>query len=252
MKITIKNIEQFVSLLDSITTIIGSSNGCKFILTPEESEVRLVNEAQTCRAFFNTNSIVSEAPTEFSFTELDKLKKSMNLIKNVEGKTEADIDFNNTFISYIGNVKFKLKVAKPEMVERFLAMPIKSVITTTFSFITDAKAIKLIMSYIPVVNDAQSKVYFIMSPDKTKILAEIDDKNNSLSNSIAIPVSEKYEGQLQDNLIVSLDVVKNFTVFSGSEINMGFNNKIMYVTTDIKDENGIYTKIKMINQTLKM
>jgi len=203
----------------------GNSEGCKFVVGPESTEVNLITEDQGIRAFFKTDGIVAEDLVEFCFQDLSKLKKSINLIASIEALDEVDLDFNGTFISYKGDVKFKLKTVKEDVVAQFVSTKLKSSLETIYTFNVTAESIKQVIQCFNIVNNQDAKVYLSLSDDGKKIIAEVDNKLEQYTNSVGIPISDEIEGTVSQGVCVLLKHFELFKVIPTSIIKVSYTDK---------------------------
>lgn len=210
MKIQVKSVEGFSEFLSSIIKVVP---GCKFMITSGGCKVAAINDNKTVRAFFATDAVSATEDCDFSFVELSTLLKAVKLLNDVSEMKDCELDFDGSFLSHSGRIKFKLKVSKAEAVERFITQELKTDLVPAFSFSTSSENIKRVASQLAVAQEDSSRVYFSLNGDE--IMAEMDDKTNAMANSIGLPLSDKCDSGDFKVTAISYANFKLFGVLDG-------------------------------------
>lgn len=238
-ELIVKNVSGLVEFLNGIIKIVPS---CKFELNKSGCKVSAISDNKTIRAYFLTDAISSEEECSFSFMDLSLLFKSIKLLDNSDIK-DCVLNFDGTFIYHTGKIKFKLKVCKPEAIDKYLSSEIKTQLDTIYSFECEADTIKRVCSQLSIVEQDNSKVYFVEQDGN--ILAELDDKSNVMSNSISIPLADNYQGKYE-LATISFANFKLFSVLSGN-VKVIYTNKTVFDirSNAIIGENNNMVKVVM-------
>jgi len=251
--IKIQNIEVFILFLGSLLKIIPS---CKFIITPQGTKVKIKTDNKSLRGVFQTDSIISDEEIEFCFSDLSKLFKSISLIKDVEQSNIAELIYKEPFIRYNGKVKFKLKTIKEERITKLIdTVGISKDFKTQYSIVTDNNKIKKILKCVNIVDDTESKVYFVKTKDG--IVCEIDNKKNKLSDSIGLPLcyNEGLTGDVTEVIATTLDNFRCFGILPSDNINIKMTNERVIIVTSLyrssNKKDKYYIAMKLYSSILK-
>lgn len=246
MILNINNISVFSTFLDCISRNVPS---CKFFINSQETNVYCINDSKTVRLILNTNSITSDEDVNFCFNEIVKLRQSVNLIKNVNNIDSCQLNFDNTFISYNNNIKFKLKVIKEDIILKYISQNIKTELKYNYKFNTTSSYIKSILSNINIVNNSNSKIYF--SCKDNLVIAEIDDKTNNICDSLGIPIGKLTEGVIDKVVCIPIESFKAFNTLNSDSIHVGLANNISMIIDTKITENDFFINLKILCSILK-
>jgi hypothetical protein len=250
-KIIINDADTFATFLGSLIKIIPS---CKFIVTPKGTKVRLITESKGLRAVFQTNSIVSEKDNiEFCFMDITKLYKSIKLIKDMENNDNLHMNFDGTFLTYNNKVKFKFKTTLEDKISKIIVnQDITSELTSIYSFDVEVDAVKKVLKYVNIVDDIESKVYFIKN--EKCLVCEIDNKKNKLSDSIGIPLclNEDIKGEIDKIVALSLENFKSFTILPIKNININITKENIVVVSMLLKSDKNYIAVKLYSTLMKI
>lgn len=243
MNININDIEIFDTLVKAVVRVVPDA---QFEVDSEGVKIKVINESQTIRAYFKSGCMTSEEPVKFCFKDILNLNKSVGLIASIEDESECDLEFNNSFLSYSNDVKFKLKVVKPDIIEQYITTDISTKLNEVFSFETDPQKIRQVLQCTNIVNDSDSKVYF--SEQNGKVICEIDDKNNTMANSVGVPVSDDLNGSIENPVPMTIENFQSFAILPADEIKVTYTDKSVFeVRCDYESSIELY----MIATTLK-
>lgn len=243
MKIKINDISNFDELIKAVTKLVPDA---QFEVNAEGVKIKVINESQTIRAYFTSDCMTSTEEVTFCFKDLQNLKKSVDLISSIEDETECILDFNKTFLSYSEDVKFKLKVVKSDIIEQYITKDITTELKEVFKFTTEPMQIKQVLQCANIVNDSDSKVYF--SESDGKVICEVDDKTNTMANSVGIPISEDLAGDIENPIAMTIDNFQSVAILPGDDIELTYTDKNVFeVRCNYDDAIDLY----MIATTLK-
>ena len=245
MKIKITDIDVFDELIKSVVKIVPD---VKFVISNENVQVKVINGSQTIRAFFESDcmTVDNDEVVEICFKDILTLKKSVDLIKTVEDEDECELDFDGSFISYKNDVKFKLKVVKPEIIEQYVTTDIKTKLKKVFSFDIESDDIKQVLQCANIVSDSDSKIY-ISTNENGKVIAEVDDQTNRMSNSIGIPISDDLDGTIDKPVALTIDNFQAINTLPSDDIVVRYTDKSVF---DVKSSSD-NIKLYMIITTIK-
>lgn len=245
--IKVKDVDTFLLLLGSLLRIVPS---CKFIVDQTGIKVRLITESKGMRGFFNSDCASSEQPVEFCFGDLSKFFKSASLIQSIEESNTCTLNFDGTFLSYNNQVKFKLKTIKEDRIERFISQTdITTKFDSQYSFDTNEIRIKKVLQCVNIVDDSESKIYFVKTDNG--LVCEIDNKLNKMSDSVGLPIcrSGDLKGEVVSVVQTTLDNFRAFGILPSNKINVDVvKQKIIIVDSscalaDKKANNNINMKL---------
>jgi len=245
MNIKINDIEIFDELIKAVVRIVPDA---QFEINAEGVNLKVINDSQTIRAFFKSDCMTSDENVTFCFKDLLNLKKSVDLIPMIEGDNECEIKFNKSFLEYKSDVKFKLKVVKSDIIENYITKDITAELAPLFTFETETENIKQVIQCTNIVNDNDCKVYFSKS-DEDKVICEIDDKTNTMANSVGIPISDDIDVDIDKPIAMSIDNFQSFAILPGADvINVCYTDKNVFeIRCNYQDSIELY----MIATTLK-
>lgn len=243
MKITINDIEVFDELVKAIVRIVPDA---QFELTTEGVQVKVMNDSQTIRAYFKSDCMTASEDVTFCFKDLLNLKKSVNLVSNIEGETSCIMDFNKSFLAYKNDVTFKLKVVKPDIIEQYITKDITTKLESVFNFVTEPENIRQVIQCTNIVNDSDSKVY--LSETNDKVICEIDDKTNKMANSIGVPISNEIDGTIESPIAMTVENFQSFAILPVDEIFVSYTDKSVF---EIKCNYENSIELYMISTTVK-
>ena len=243
MKLQVNDIEVFNEMLKSIVKIVPDA---QFVVNSEKVEVKVINDSQTIRAFFTSTSLTCDEDVTFCFKDVINLKKSIELIVNIEDESDCELEFNGSFISYANDVKFKMKVVKSDIIDQYITTDISTKLKKEFSFSMEPDKIRQVIQCTNIVNDPDSKVYFSCADDN--VICEIDNKTNKMANSVGIPIADDLDGEIENPIIMSVDNFQSFGVLTSDEIEITYTDKNVF---EIRSEYEDSIQLYMIATTLK-
>ncbi len=245
MKIKVSNIDGFVVLVNTLQRMVS---GAKFVVSPTGVKVNAINDNKTVRAFISSPCATSEKDVEFCFTDLLKLNKALMLVRSVGDKNECVLDCTGAFLVHDGDASFKLKLVKAEIVEKNITQELKSELSEVFSVKTSSERMRTIVQNLSIADDDESKVYMYVK--NNRMIVEIDDKTNPMTNSVSVPFASEYEGDATKVVVVSFGGFKMFNVLQSDCIRIAFTTaNVFLVDTESSDGSGI--KMRMICSALK-
>jgi hypothetical protein len=137
---------------------------------------------------------------------------------------------------------------KSEIIEQYITTEIKTKLEPVFSFNTTDETIKQVVQCSNIVNNPDAKIY--ISKNKENIIAEVDDAQNKMSNSIAVPISDDFDGEIGKPVALT---VENFLALNTlkplDEINVTYTDKSVFEVRVVDDTDFI--ELYMIITTVK-
>jgi len=251
IKISIENIEYFDKFLHSI---LKFTNMCKFEIDSKKCIVRSKN--LIARSFFTSNVIKTDTEDDsvlsFCIGELQHLCKSIRTLKEFSTHNKATLIYDKPFIKLNDVIKFKLSTIDESKIESTLTEDIRTELTSLYSCQISSVMMRKLAS-MSFMADECPKVYLYKENDK--IMGEIDDKAQDLSNSITIPLTGKYTGDWENILITDLDSFRLWNILDSSDVNVSYEVngpiKVILINSEDKTPDGIYVKVKMLSSVLK-
>ena len=248
--IIIKDIDYFSSFLSTLIKFVPS---CQFIVDKNSTKVNALNDAHTIRAFFETNSVVTDSEEELNFclNDVSKLLKAINLIKGNDTKESITLQYDETFITYDGTTCFKFKVIKEKIIEQYITKPITALLATVFKFKTSVAKIKQVIQANSIVSQEESKVYMYMK--ENKVIAEIDDKQNAFNDSIGLPIADAIlEGHLGKVTCIKFSDFILFSILPAEDIFIKLTDKNVFEIEANIIKGDYKVSMRMLAQILKI
>lgn len=242
----IDDIKMAIEYLKSIQKVADSG---RFNITASGCSVNTITEDGIARIYIKTNVIHCDKDDffEFNFQNINNLSNSLKAILEVEDSNNCAIEYTKQALIYKNSVKFKLKLVKPDIVDRFYTKPLKTTLEPVFTIHTDVKRISKLLSNIGIVGDADEvKIYYTASDDGETANFEIDDKLNTYSNNFTLPVG-KLEGTITQLLCTNISACRIFTLLNSNDIKISFTKQMVFkVTSTYKPNDGDNSKIEMM------
>jgi len=195
-----------------------------------------INESNTIRAYLSTNSVNSDTDFDFCLIDVQKLYRCVQTIYDFEPEDKTlTMNYTGTFLRFESGSKFKLTTVKEEAIQRYLTTPVKAQLDLIYGCTVDAELIKKLNSLEAISSSEHPKIYF--AKENNKIVAEIDDKDNVLGDSIGIPISEDISGEWTDIIKVKMEAFRAFNVLGCDTVKFHMTNmKVLEVLN--KKEKG--------------
>ncbi len=251
----VSNYLDFLTFIKASTSLVSDSGGCEFKYENGELGVAIINDSQTYRAFFTTVSVSSDDDTSFSFCiqELSKLYKALNIIRDIQkdkdsnlNQIKLDLKVTDSFISYSGDLSFKIRLVKRDVVEKNITNPIKAQLVDQFSFVTNDQLLKRMLQCSAIASES-AKIYFTLSSNGS-VIAEIDDKSMAFTTSVGVQINESLVIGSFKPFILQLDLLKLINNF-----NLQGHYRLSYTDKDLVllvNDNG-NIKMKVVACVLK-
>jgi hypothetical protein len=248
VKLIVKDLDLFDSYLNSISKLVDS---CKFTINSEECTVMAVDEKKIFRAFFKTNSLVSDTPVEFCLGELMKFCRSISTLRDFKGEDNTvELQFDGNFLKLKDKIKFSLKTIKEEVITRFIGSEIKATLEPVFGFTVNNVLMKKLNSMSFISRDEDShRVYLYKEDDK--IIGEIDNKNATIRDSIAIPITSDFYGEWSAPIVTKLDYFRLWNLLNAKEIKVDVVKQGVCIIVNEIAKSDFYVKIKIVSPVIK-
>jgi len=245
-------IQDIIVFQDFVASIFKLIPACKFEINKDGCNVNGINDSRTVRAFFKTNSIISNEPVSFCIDDISKLNTCLNTLvsfnENASGKYE--LDFDNTFISCSTDIKFKLRLIKEDVIAQYVSNSLTTTLENTFGCKINTQLMKKLCSISSINSSDNPKVYITKVDDK--IFAEVDDKEVRITNSIGIPLSNDFYGSWDGQvLIIKLDMFRLWNLVNADVIDINMTNKGVLSIINQKTKDSSFININIISSVLK-
>jgi len=247
-KITIHNSALFAEYIKSLVRLVPS---CKMTFNKDGCAV-FGKCGTSIRACMKTNSASSDTEVSFCLREIQRLHKCMKAIADFDPQEEIILTFNSsTFLQHSGAVKFKLRTIKEEVIAECIDTPITAVINDDFGFLLTIKGYTDILNYSNVSSSDKKKVY--LSKSDKKICAELNNKDEALSDSIGFPVSETFNGDWQDVICTDLETFRLWNVLKTDEVNIQMTDRsvVRIRSSRVSDDGKFTIEADLISRVLK-
>ena len=210
MKLKIESVEGFYSFIRSIKSI---APGAIFVIGHNGCVVKARNESASIRAFFKTNVIrtindkgekAGDDIATLPFLDLTKLMQAVKMvIETNKDEDEAIFSVTKQFLTYNGNAKFKLKLFNEAHLTFHTTELLKTKLDEVFSFDMTAEQFKYTLKYKGITGEKDPKIY-VYTKDGI-VMAEHDDKNQNLVDSLGIPVANVFDGELNNPICININ-----------------------------------------------
>lgn len=246
-KIKVVSLDEFDNILKGIVKLVP---GCCLEISDKGTEVK-IGAFGKIRAFIKTTAVLTDEkePIELCFENVSKLIQAFSFLKDIGADQSFELETDDIFLSYKGKGKFKLKLDKKERVEQFMTTPLKTEFEDLFSFNLNQDQINFIMKYSTLNQNIETiKGYFYLKDNLLYI--DIDDKQEARLSSISIPVTDKFEGNLENPVIIDLNDIKQFSLIDKEKIKVLICKQCIRVLS-FRKTNETKTAMQMIVRILK-
>ena len=244
--INVSNTDIFTAFLTSVSKFVPAA---EFNIALDKTDVMALNEEHTVRSFFTTNVCTGDA-CSFSLNEISKLIKSISL---TAAKDVMKLEFDGTFLKHKGKGSFKLKTVKKDVIEKYVSKPIVTQLNTLMSFKMPKTSLRSLQQASAIVSSESAKLYLIVKDGL--IFGEIDDKTNTLSDSISIPLVENTSdvtGTLDKLTCLKLSDFLQITSFPSDDYDVKFTDRNVFVVDAKTSQESMFLDMKMILPLLKI
>jgi hypothetical protein len=250
--IKIENVEMFCEFLTSVVQIVPDA---KFVVDEDKTFAYVLREGQMVRAFFTTNSCVSEkGEHSFCLKEINKFQRAIELINKVGGDEIITLKYDKGFISYNGKGSFRFKTVKEDQIEMFVSKALKTELKPESVFECDYKQFRQFLSSCSVVADKPDQVKIYIYQRKNEIVGEMGDRMNKFSDSISLPISDKIEsGTLVNPQTLVFANALTITTLKTDKLKISVVPEYKFVVVDATKKLGesFYIDMKLLVRTSK-
>lgn len=191
------------------------------------------------RARMKTNSASSDSPVSFCLREIQRLHKCIQAIADFDPQNTIELSFDGTFVKHTGAVKFKLRTIKEDVIAEYVDTQINTELVDDFGFLLTFKSYKDILTYCNINSSDAKKVY--ISKADGKIVAEINDKEEALADSIGFPIGEPLNGDWQDVIIIDLETFRLWNILKTDLVKIEMTDKkVVRVLSEKETADGKY------------
>ena len=248
------NISNLSLTIKFIKNIFKIAESARFSVNDKGTTVNSITQDGIGRIYFKTTTMKADEGEyfEFNFQDISKLAKTLNALSQVIDEEECVVKYTPQDLSFAGKMKFKLKLVKPDIIDRFYTKPIKSEIKDLWTINTSSKCVSKLLSNVDIVGDTELvKVYYTSSDDGKTALMEIDDKLNTYSNNFSLPMGN-LDGIINQVVCSNIPACRIFTLIDSDDVKVSFTAKnVLKVISSSEiddDEISMIAYVKLLKQ----
>ncbi len=273
LKARISDISLFENFLSIINKFVQQ---CQFVLTTEKVSVYCKNPVNfaSARLLLDSNLLTLNKDQKYDkinicIRDVIAFKSAISIVKTVEDVKEIEIELNevvNNDEVLIKNIKYKSKNGGSfnlitidfDVIKNFISKDSTVSLNKDWEFDIDPKNLDIIQNRTNnIVNMDEVSVY--VYPKNNKAIIELTSKKSSAINSISLPVSDSYEGSLEnapyDEIAIhesSFRILNILKATDKKDLHCFFNieNNVFFITSKIVYEDS-YIKSRLFVQMIK-
>lgn len=242
----------FCEFLSSVVQIVPDA---KFVVNENETHAYVLKEGQMVRAFFTTNSCVSEKGEQsFCLKDINKFQRAIELINKVGGEDDINLVYDKGFVSYTGKGSFRFKTVKEDQIEMFVTNALKTKLEPESVFECDYKQFRQFLSSCSVVADKPDSVKVYVYQKNDEIIGEMGDRMNKFSDSISLPISNNIQsGTMVGSQALVFANALTITTLKTDKLTLSIVPKYKFVVVDAtkKLDSDHYIDMKLLVRTSK-
>ena len=251
----LKIFEEFLSVANKFVQqgqlIINKEKTSLFCKNPQDFS--------TSKLMLDTNSMKLSSNTEideirYCIKDINSLKSALSIISQVENVNECIVELENVpsvdreiyakTIRYKGTAKFKLISIDPAVIEKYITNELKTELSEDWKFTIDPINLDILQNktgnIVNTTNDVS--IYIYPDPSTKKVMVDLNTRQTDYMNSIALPIANSYEGELNNKmnevaihesafrLFNILKVKENLNCFFTSKYNIFFISRKEIIT----------------------
>jgi len=250
VEIRINNIKMFDRLIVSMLKLVER---CQIVVNEKGCAIKSINDAETIRAFYDSNVLTSKTPIKLNIGDIKKLSKCISALNDFKDDKEntAVMLADPSFLRMKDVIEFKLHLIADRLIDKNTAMPLKNTYDPDYSFTMSNELMKKMssMAFIDAETDQMPKIY-IYKKDKY-IVGEIDDKTNALTDSIQIPISSVFDGDWSLPIITKLDRFTLWNPLNAKEVKVTKTIQKVIQSTSLLEYGKNYIEVMIASSGLK-
>ena len=221
----------------------------------------------------DTNSMKLSSNTEideirYCIKDINSLKSALSIISQVENVNECIVELENVpsvdgeiyakTIRYKGTAKFKLISIDPAVIEKYITNELKTELSEDWKFTIDPINLDILQNktgnIVNTTNDVS--IYIYPDPSTKKVMVDLNTRQTDYMNSIALPIANSYEGELNNKMnevAIHESAFRLFNILKVKEnLNCFFTSKynIFFISSEVK-KGDYYIKSRLMNQIIK-
>lgn len=221
----------------------------------------------------DTNAMVISTKEEideikYCIKDINSLKSALAIVAQVENINECKVELEDVpsvdgeiyakTIRYKGQAKFKLISIDPTVIEKYITNELKTELTQDWKFVINPVNLDILQNrtgnIVNTTNDVS--IYIYPDPSTKKVMVDLNTRQTDYMNSIALPIADTYEGELNNKMnevAIHESAFRLFNILKVKEnLNCFFTSKynIFFISSEISKD-GFYIKSRLMNQIIK-
>lgn len=237
----IKNRVEFVkSFLVPISRISESA-----VLEIKDKSLQCLVSTTDNSVIYHTSCVIESDIENGEKLNCSDIKKLIKAVDNIK-KQDIVFDLENNNLSYKDDgIRFKYHLLENDIIKKpkISLDKLKDTVFNTFFVLTNDKVKELVKG--SVFSSDSNKIYLTINDDG--VYAELTDKTRHNIDSIAFKVSDQYQGDHVDSIVLSFEIFRLMDISNYPEVNVKINNKLGIVIFEL-DNN--YNKMIYIMSSL--
>lgn len=275
IKATIHDINLFDNFLGIINKFVQQ---CQFVLDTNEVNVYCKNPTSfsSARLLLKSDVITLNKNQKYEsvkicIRDVIAFKSAISIVEQIEEVDSIEINLdvvetnNEVFIKSIkynskNGGKFNLITIDVDVIKDFISKDSTTVLKQDWKFKINPKNLDIAQNRTNnIVNIEEVSVYIYPDYENNKAILELSSKKSSSINSIAIPISDSFEGSLKgfgyNEIAIHESSFRIFNILKASqkdELNCFFNcdNNVFFITSKIIS-NSYYISSRLFVQMVK-
>lgn len=274
IKAEVKDLKLFENFLNIANKFVQQG---QLVITKDKASLFCKNtqDFSTSRLLLDTNSIcLSDSSSLDSISvcirDINALKSSISIIQTVENINNCILQleevpcieggFTTKTIKYTGKAKFKLITVDFQVIEKYVSKELSMSLTKDWSFIINPYNLDILQNRTNSIVNTTDDVSIYIYPDHTTkyVMVDLGARHVNYMNSIALPISDSFDGGLSNGLTevaVHESAFRLFNILKVTEnLNCFFNNQynIFFISSEINSESNKYwIKSRLLTQIIK-
>lgn len=247
MMMHVKNVPVFLDFLRSLGKFVP---GCRFTVSGTGLAVRAINGK--IRVFMETDSVVSSEDIVFSFSDIQKLIKTISMVQKVEAGENMDMEYDGIFLSHEGVTKFRLATTKDEhneKIDKYVTTDLKNELIPIASFRTSSDRIKMVIQHMSMISSTDARLYMIWKNDA--VMCELEDRKNPAGDCIGIPISNSMTGDFGGIIPLTYESFKAMNLVESDDIKISYTDQMAVDMQCIKKTGDHVIKVRVVSLTVK-
>lgn len=251
-KLKIADFDMFVESMKALTSAV---EGIKLTVGSEQTKVMAKNPV--ARLKMTTNALTSDEDVEFCIADLPSFVKVLQIGQAKLGeKDKITLEIDEGFIKIKSKpYKAKFALVKEEVILNYVDKEFNAELDEQCTFVTTADNIKELRRSAFIFPDTDvARIYlFADESNKSKLKAELNNRNNPYSNAITVDFGQIQSGELKEDIILNFDRVDMFTLFDKvKDIEMMLPTlKALTSTQKITNKDGdVFAKIWILSSIM--